>query len=250
MADTERDRAQEDRIDPRDSAEEGVGREDRIYEKRFSAAEDRTREAVWPVLCRDFFQRYIDARDVVVDLGAGDGLFIRNIRAAHRIAVDISEHANALSNDGIEVHIAPATRFASSLSGPVDAIFMSNFLEHLPNKGTVLDVFEECARALKPGGKILILQPNIRLVGPRYWDYIDHHIALTERSICEALEVSGFDVSELITRFLPYTAKSTVGRAAGGGRRSAALVKWYLRLRPLWRIFGKQTFVVAKHRGE
>ena len=44
MADTQGDGSQADRIDAGGSAEEGVGREDRIYEKRFSAAEDRTRK--------------------------------------------------------------------------------------------------------------------------------------------------------------------------------------------------------------
>ena len=36
----------------------------------------------------------------------------------------------------------------------------------------------------------IVLQPNIRLVGPRYWDFIDHKVALTERSLLEAAELA------------------------------------------------------------
>jgi len=106
-------------------------------------------------------------------------------------------------------------------------------------------VVDECYRGLKVGGKVIILQPNIRYVGPAYWDYIDHHIALTEFSLVEALEVAGFEVSKLIPRFLPYTAKSLVGRIVQGGRY-ASLVRFYLKMPLLWRFFGQQTLVIAK----
>ena len=43
-----------------------------------------------------------------------------------------------------------------------DVVFMSNFLEHLQSKQLVLDTFHEAYRTLKSGGKIIVLQPNIR----------------------------------------------------------------------------------------
>jgi SAM-dependent methyltransferase len=226
-------------------AVEGVGLEPEIYARRFSAAEEATREAIWMVLCAEFLQEYVAADDVVVDLGAGDGHFSRNIKARRRIAVDLSEHVRGLSRYGVETLVAPGTRFADLLDEKADVVFMSNFLEHLPNKRVLLDVFEECRRALKPGGKLVILQPNIRYVGPAYWDYIDHHIALTEFSLVEGLEVCGFQVERLIPRFLPYTARSKLGRAVRGGR-AAWLTRAYLRLPLFWRWFGRQTFVAAR----
>lgn len=221
---------------------QGVGREDALYARRYSPRQVRAREHTWEVLCRDFLQPYVAPTDTVVDLGAGEGFFIRNIRAARRIAVDLSQHCRALEAQGIEVMIAPATDFARHLQSRVDVVFMSNLLEHLPSKRIVLDVLEECHGALRPGGLLLVLQPSIRYVGPAYWDYIDHHIALTEHSLVEALEVTGFTVERLIPRFLPYTAKSALGNLA-------FLVRIYLRVPFLWRIFGQQSFAVARAGG-
>jgi SAM-dependent methyltransferase len=233
-----------------------LGKEEVIYTKRFTSEEDRVRKATWKILVRDFFQRYIKPDSVVVDLGAGDGNFIRNIRAKRRIAVDLSPHVLLLAGKNadknglegksrIEVIQAPATELSAHVTGVADVIFMSNFLEHLPTKQVLLDVLAECHKALGKNGKLLILQPNIRYVGPAYWDYIDHHIALTEHSLVEALTISGFSIQRLIPQFLPYTAKSKLGLASRG-RLGIYLVKWYLKLPFLWRIFGQQTFVVAR----
>lgn len=228
---------------------EGVGRETEIYTQRFTSAEEAVRASTWKVLVRDFLQQYVSPQDTVIDIGAGDGHFITNIRAARRVALDLSSHVSVLGSYGVEVLQAPATELTTVFDSQADVIFMSNFLEHLPNKRLVIDVLEECRRGLKPGGKLLILQPNIRYTGPAYWDYIDHHISLTEHSLVEALEISGFEVIKLIPRFLPYTAKSSLGRLSQGAG-SELFVKWYLRLPILWRIFGKQTFVVAVKRSE
>ena len=91
----------------------------------------------------------------------------------------------------------------------------------------------------------MCIRDSIRYVGSAYWDYIDHHIAITEHSLVEALEVSGYKVEELVPRFLPYTSKSKVG-AVAAFLDPVKLAKNYLKFPILWKIFGAQTFVVAK----
>ncbi len=223
---------------------QGVGRENEIYTRRFSDAEEATRRAVWKVLTAEYFQNFISHNDTVVDIGAGDGHFIKNIKAKRRVAVDLSPHVQALTEHGIEVHQIQADKFCDTFVGEADVVFMSNFLEHLPDKRTLLAVLEECRKALKPGGSIIILQPNIRLVGTAYWDYIDHHISLTEHSLVEGLEVSGFTIVDVIARFLPYTAKSRTGRFLSG-ERAAVFTQVYLKFPLLWKLFGKQSLVIA-----
>ncbi len=223
---------------------EGVGKENKIYTQRFSEKEQATREATWKVLCEDFFSKYISKDSTVIDIGAGDSLFLKNISAKRKIAVDLSEHVLELEDIGVEVHKCLISDVTKKLSKSADIVFMSNFLEHLPSKKILLEVIEDAKKLLKEDGKLLILQPNIRYVGSAYWDYVDHHIAITEHSLVEALEVSGYKVDKLIPRFLPYTSKSKVG-AIAGFLDPEKLAKNYLKFPILWKFFGAQTFVVA-----
>jgi 2-polyprenyl-3-methyl-5-hydroxy-6-metoxy-1,4-benzoquinol methylase len=218
--------------------------EETIYAKRFSAAEQKTRAATWRILCREFLQQFIDRDATVLDVGSGDGLFLHNIEAARKIALDGNPGVAGAYGSDVQFVQGSATELTERVREPVHVIFMSNFLEHLPNKYLVLEVLQQCRQLLLPGGRLIILQPNIRYTGPAYWDYLDHHIALTEHSLCEAVSSAELQVEKLIPRFLPYTAKSSLGRAVGGG--GSRLVSWYLRLPFLWRIFGQQTLLIAR----
>ena len=92
---------------------------------------------------------------------------------------------------------------------------------------------------LKAGGRVIVLQPNIRFVGAAYWDFIDHRVALTDKSLAEAGDLAGLRQVALIPRFLPY---STKGRLPS----HPLLVRAYLKLPPVWRILGRQTLYVAE----
>jgi SAM-dependent methyltransferase len=126
-------------------------------------------------------------------------------------------------------------------NGYFGTVFMSNYLEHLETSDAVVDQLRVVRQLLRPGGRAIVLQPNIRLVGPRYWDFIDHKVALTERSLLEAAELAQLHTVELVTRFLPY---STKGRLPTDAR----LVRAYLRFRPAWWLLGRQTLLVAEAR--
>jgi SAM-dependent methyltransferase len=117
--------------------------------------------------------------------------------------------------------------------------FMSNYLEHLPSSDAVIEQLRVVRQLLAPGGRAVVLQPNVRLVGGRYWDFIDHHVPLTERSLVEAGESVGLRTVKVITRFLPFTSK-------GALPRSQALVRLYLEVPLAWRLLGKQTLYVAE----
>ena len=116
---------------------------------------------------------------------------------------------------------------------------MSNYLEHLPDSGVVVAQLREAYTVCRPGGRVVIVQPNIRLVGSAYWDFLDHHTALTDKSLCEAAELAGFTTVEVIPRFLPFTTKSRLPQAR-------TLVRWYLRVPPARWLLGKQTLYVGE----
>jgi dolichol-phosphate mannosyltransferase len=47
--------------------------------------------------------------------------------------------------------------------------------------------------------------PNIRFLAGEYWDFWDHHLALSDRSLAEGLENCGFNILENHDRILSYT---------------------------------------------
>jgi SAM-dependent methyltransferase len=211
---------------------------DDVYERRFPVAEQAQKERVWPELVR-FLSRWIDPAAPVLDVACDRGYFISNVHAAERWATDLRDVRADLPADvrfvqanGLELEaVLPRASFGT--------IFMSNYLEHLPDSDAVIEQLRVARRLLRPGGRVIVLQPNIRLVGGAYWDFIDHKVALTEKSLVEAGELVGLKPIEVITRFLPY---STKGRLPV----SATLVRAYLAFRPAWWLMGKQTLYVAE----
>lgn len=219
-------------------AEDSV-RVDALYRHRFDPAERAAKDAVWRVLCDEFFSRYVRTSDTVLDLGAGYCEFINHVTAARRIAVDANPDLASCAAPGVEAHVGLAQDLSFLADGSVDLAFTSNFLEHLPDKGTLSAVACELHRVLKPGGKLLIMGPNVKYLPGSYWDYYDHHIPLTEKSVAELLHLSGFKVEESLPKFMPYTVKSRLPRWSW-------IVRLYLRLgTAAFSLFGKQFFVVG-----
>jgi SAM-dependent methyltransferase len=211
----------------------------RLYRERFNPAELAFKRRAWEILCRRVFQPYIGPEDTVVDLGAGYGEFINAIRCGTKIAVDLNPDIRLHAREA-RVLITDGANMQELQSGAVDVVFSSNFFEHLPGKRAVLDTLRECGRILRSGGTMIVVQPNIRYLPGRYWDYFDHHTPLTDRSMAEVLRLTGFEPHRIVPRFLPYTVKdSRFGR-------SVALLRLYLRMPVVWPLFGRQMLIVAR----
>lgn len=211
----------------------------RLYANRFDPGERTAKSRMWSVLVRRFLQRYVPQNATIVDVAGGYGEFARHVRAARKIVLDANPDAHDHIAHDVEVRTADARRLEAQhdLLGTVDIVFVSNFFEHLDSGADFLRVLAGCRALLKPGGAILILQPNFRYCYREYYDFLDHSLPVTDRSMREALVTVGFVVDELVPRFLPFTTK---GRPA-----SPRLLDIYLKLPVLWRIFGAQMFVRA-----
>jgi SAM-dependent methyltransferase len=208
-----------------------------LYEARFDEREVSAKDAVWREIVR-FLQRYIDPDAPLLDLACDRGHFVRWVSARERWATDIRDMHAALPDDVRFVQSSGLDLAAALPAAHFGTIFMSNYLEHLDSSDAVIDQLRIAAALLRPGGRVMVLQPNIRLVGPRYWDFIDHRVALTERSLLEAAELAGLRTIDLVTRFLPYSTKGRLPTAP-------ALVRAYLAFRPAWWLLGKQTLYVG-----
>jgi len=209
-----------------------------VYDLRFEARDRAAKDAIWKELGR-FLQRYIPADARVIDIACDAGYFIRNVEARERWATDIRPVQDELPRDVLFVHASGLELDDVLTNDYFDLAFFSNYLEHLPSTEAVLEQLKVAFALLKPGGRVVILQPNIRLVGGRYWDFIDHQTALTEKSLAEAARMAGFRTRQIIARFLPYTTKSRLPQ-------HPALVRAYLAFPPAWLIFGKQTLYVGE----
>ena len=210
----------------------------KLYDYRFSAEALKQKAAIWQVLCERFFQKYVKPDDVVLDLACGYGEFSRFINAKSKLAVDLNPEVRQYLPENVRLESTSADDLGFLSDASVDVCFTSNFFEHLPDKAVLDAVLCEVFRVLRPGGRFVALQPNIRYLPGAYWDFYDHHLPLTEKSCAEAFAKTGFTVEELIPRFLPYTTKSWLPQ-------SPLLVQLYLMLPIAWPLFGKQFLIVA-----
>ena len=209
-----------------------------VYQRRFSDLEAIEKHAVWRVIGRHL-QRYVDKGSTVLDLACDRGYFIENITAKERWATDVRDVSQHLSD---VVHFVQADGLTLDRVLPLEAfdvVFVSNYLEHLSSGDEVVQQLHVVRNLLRPGGRAMILQPNVRLLGGAYWDFIDHKVALTERSLAEAAELAGLRTTKVIKRFLPYTTKSKLPK-------SPLIVRSYLAFRPAWYLLGKQTLYFAQ----
>jgi SAM-dependent methyltransferase len=211
---------------------------DSVYRGRFAESEVSTKDAVWTEITR-WLARWIPAEAAVVDVACDRGYFVRNVHARERWATDIRDLSAAFDGSVRFVQVDGLSLSGALPAGHFDVVFMSNYLEHLPSSEAVVRQLREARAVLKPGGRLIVLQPNIRHVGGAYWDFLDHHMALTDRSLAEAAALAGYGIERMIPRFLPY---STKGRLP----QHPALVRAYLAFPPAWRVLGKQALMIAR----
>lgn len=212
---------------------------EQLYKNRLEPNED-SRRAVWDVLVSRFFSRFITPDAAVLDLGCGFGEFINAVQARTRLAMDMNLTARDKLDPEVQFFFQDCSEPWNGIpENTLDLVFTSNFLEHLPDKTAVAKTFHEAFRCLKPGGRFIAMGPNIKHVPGRYWDFWDHQVPFTEKSLSEGLRADGFSIDLCKGRFLPYTMSL--------GRQYPILcVKLYLALPFLWRVFGGQFLVVAR----
>lgn len=226
-----------------------------LYHERFSENETRIAQ-FWDIFYPRFLQQHVPDRGVVLDLAAGSCEFINKVPAGvHRIAVDLNPDVREHADAGVEVHVTASDDLAMIGANSVDLVFTSNFFEHLSTADQLLATLREVRRVLRPGGRCVVLMPNLRAVGPRYYDFIDHTLPVTDARLVEAMGLCGLRATSVIPRLLPYgrNPAGVVRSRRPGARAGSRLDSWYpfllrsyLRLPPAWWLFGGQMLVVAE----
>ena len=210
----------------------------RIYATRFSGHEVY-REKVWQILVIQFFSRWIRSTDAVLDLGCGYGEFINSIQNAQKFAMDLNPSARDHLSKDVALFEQDCSLPWPLATGSLDVVFTSNFFEHLPTKQALQSTLAEAFRCLKPTGRLIALGPNVKFLNGQYWDFFDHHLALTELSLSEVLTMTGYRVEQAIPKFLPYTMSQ-------GFEPPLWTLRVFLKNPILWRLFGRQFLVIAQ----
>jgi len=209
-----------------------------IYKARFDGRFEY-RKKIWSVLVRDFYQQFVRVGDTVLDLGAGYCEFINQVTCAKKYAMDLNPETVLQANKDVTVISHDCSEVWPLPDKSLDVVFTSNFFEHLSDTEALTRTIKEIERCLKPSGRLIAMGPNIKYAGGAYWDYIDHHIPLTELSLAEAFVQNGFTIEKCVDKFLPFTM-------ASGPHYPTFFVSAYLHLPLAWRILGKQFLVIAR----
>jgi SAM-dependent methyltransferase len=209
----------------------------KIYQARF-AGQTEYRRRVWQVLC-SFFSKWISGDAEVLDLGCGYCEFINTVECRRKYAIDLNPDARELADDDVTVFLQDCSAPWTVAPNSLDTVFSSNFLEHLPNKAALESTLHHAWRALRPGGSLILMGPNIKYLAGAYWDFFDHYVALTELSLSEVLNKCGFQIDICIGRFLPYSMSQ-------GRTYPIWTLKAYLAMPWTWRFLGKQFLLVAR----
>lgn len=190
----------------------------RYFETRLK--EDPHRVSVWQHICH-YLQTWIPTDGDVLELGAGWCDFSNAVTAHSVTAMDIDATVERAARPGVTAVVGDYTDLSRFADASFDTVLASNLLEHLERPATNA-LLAEARRVLRPGGRLLLIQPNFRLNPNEYFDDYTHVAIYTDRSLRDMLTASGWKVEHVAARFLPLTMKS---KASG----LTFLVPWYLR---------------------
>ncbi|HLJ53586.1 MAG TPA: class I SAM-dependent methyltransferase [Chthonomonadaceae bacterium] len=137
-------------------------------------------------------------RPTLLDVGAGNGDFLRRMGAcgweAHGIEPSETGTASAVAH-GLNVR-AGTLETVTLEDDRYDAIVFAHTIEHMH---APLNDLKTAYRALKPGGVICVITPNLESEGHRkfgrYWMHLDsprHLVIFTPSSLQRILEAAGF----------------------------------------------------------
>jgi len=210
-----------------------------LYRTRF-ANRAEYRQQVWSVLT-GYFSKWISAQASVLDLGCGWCEFINAVRCGHKFAMDMNPDVRRHAAADVTVLEQDCSEDWNLPEASLDVVFTSNFFEHLPSKAVLRKTILQAHRALRPGGHLIAMGPNIKHLAGQYWDFLDHHTPLTELSLSEFLKNMGFEIRVCYDRFLPYTMMS-------GAQFPIWTLRAYLALPLAWKMFGRQFLIVAERK--
>lgn len=143
----------------------------------------------------------------LLDFGCGNGHWLVSLAPYARpgqrlVGMDVTPHAIAqLKDRGIEGHVGGSETVDEVFApGSVDLVLLSHVIEHVPDP---VEVLRRLARAMRPGGEIHGVTPNVRAwdvgVFGRHWAgwHVPRHFMLFDRdTFALCAEKAGLELVE------------------------------------------------------
>ncbi len=210
----------------------------RIYEYRFKNVDKNKKLMTWKIIA-DYLYKELNSPKTLIDPAAGECEFINAITVEEKWAVDLNvDFISKFANTNIQVKIGNSLDIELP-SNYFDAVFISNFLEHLDSHEEVHSLLLNMYCTLRGGGRIAVMGPNFKYGAKEYFDFADHKTILTHLSMEEHLYSAGFKVLKVIPRFLPISFRGRLPI-------NKFFVKTYFSLPILWKVVGKQFLIIAE----
>jgi SAM-dependent methyltransferase len=159
----------------------------RAYFDVYTKRPEGDRRAMTEMAYRKRWELLEGAHDVL-DVGFGGGVFMDVAPAGVRVlGVDSDEAAVASRSSQAFLGNAADLPFDSA---SFDAVHAAHVIEHMPEPDRLV---AECARVLRPGGKLIVATPDIERYKFGFWVDHTHVRPFTEISLRTLLAMHGFE---------------------------------------------------------
>ena len=170
--------------------------------------EHPARAVVWRVIA-EYLQPWVPPDAHVLEVGAGYCCWINAVRAARRVAVDAWPDVARHASQSVEALVLDVSTGLSRFAGDsFDLVLASNVIEHF-EPDAAAGLAAEIARLLRPGGRLIVIQPNFRYAYRHYFDDYTHRSAFTHVSLANLLRSRGLRILRVEPRFLPYSLRES-----------------------------------------
>lgn len=160
--------------------------------------------------------RYIQSTHDVLEIGAGRGLFSREIQVRTYTGLEFSPAAIELAaRDGIQLQAESVEEHAQRNGCRYDVVCAFQVLEHVADPSAFLKAAVQC---LRPGGRLIVSVPGEdSFAGFAYWDVLNmppHHVTRwTDDCLRKVAGLHGLQLLDLVAEPLGRNMRRAYARA-------------------------------------